>query len=143
VFVPPCVFNATKKCDHCNEKVATPASDMSVRFIAILDLFKSARSHASGEKGGSIDLKCHLDPAVFVLPCVFNATENCADCYEGLTASTDKMNNSFIALLDLFERAQSHASGEKRGFIDLKCHLDLRGVRASMCVQRDGEMRSL
>ena len=67
------------------------------------------------KKSGSIDLTCHLDPAVFVPPCVFNATEKCADCDEGLTTPTDEVNVRFIALLDLFKSAQSHASGEKSG----------------------------
>ena len=94
------------------------------------------------KKSGSIDLDltCHLDPAVFVPPCVFNSTEKCDHCYEGLITPTDEVNVRLIALLDLLKSAQSNLSGERSGSIDLKCHLDLRGVRASMCIQRDREV---
>ena len=66
------------------------------------------------KNSGSIDLKCRLDLAVSVPPCVLNATERCADCYEGLATRTDEVNVRFMALLDLFTSAQSRVSGEKQ-----------------------------
>ena len=66
------------------------------------------------KKSRSIDLKCHLDPAVFVPPRVFNATEKCAHCNEELITRTVEVNVHFIALLGFFERAQGCVSGEKK-----------------------------
>ena len=66
------------------------------------------------KKSGSIDLTCHLDPAVFVPPCVFNATQKSAHCNEGLAIHAGEVYERFIALSSLFERAQGRVSGEKQ-----------------------------
>ena len=115
VFVPPCVFNATEKCADCYEGLDTPAGEVNVRFIALPGHCERAEGRVSGEKSGSTDLICRLDLALFVPPCVFNTTEKCADCYEGLTTPTDEVNLRFIALPGLCERAEGRVSGEKAG----------------------------
>ena len=61
----------------------------------------------------STDLKCHVDPAVCASPSVFNATEKCAHCNEGLAMHAGEVYVRFIALLGLFERAQGRVSGKK------------------------------
>ena len=55
---------------------------------------------------GSIDLKCHLDPAAWVLPGKINAMENCAHCNGRLTTLSGEVNMRFIVLLNLFDRSQ-------------------------------------
>ena len=55
---------------------------------------------------GSIDLKCHLDPAAWVLPGKINAMENCAYCNGRLTTLSGEVNMRFIVLLNLFDRSQ-------------------------------------
>ena len=89
------------------------AGEVSVHFIVLLSLFERAQGRVSGEKSRSIDLKYHLNPAVFVLPRVFNATELCAHCNEGLAMHAGKVYVRLIALLRLFERAQGRVSGKK------------------------------
>ena len=64
---------------------------------------------------GSIDLKCHLDPAAWVLPGKINAMENCAHCNGGLTTLSGEVNVQFIVLLSLFDRSQGRLRGGKTG----------------------------
>ena len=59
-----------ENCAHCNEELATPASEVNVRFIALPGLCERAQGRISGEKRGSTDLIWRLDPAVCVPPCV-------------------------------------------------------------------------
>ena len=65
------------------------------------------------KESGFIDLKCRLDLAVCVPPSVFNATEKCAHCNEGLAIHAGEVYVRFIALSSLFERAQGRVSGKK------------------------------
>ena len=62
-----------------------------------------------------IDLKCHLDPAAWVLPGKINAMENCAHCDWGLTIPLGEVNVPFIVLLSLFDRTQGRICGGKSG----------------------------
>ena len=71
-------------------------------------------------------------------PRVFNATEKCAHCNEGLAIHAGEVYVRFIALSSLFERAQGRVSGEKerRFFHHFFHHLhDLARV------QRDREVQ--
>ena len=61
------------------------------------------------------DLKCHLDPAAWVLSGKINAMENCARCEWGLTTLSGEVNVRFIALLSLFDRTQGRVRGKKAG----------------------------
>ena len=61
----------------------------------------------------STALKCHVDPVVCASPSVFNATEMCAHCNEGLAMHAGEVYVRFIALLGLFDRAQGRVSGKK------------------------------
>ena len=49
-------------------------------------------------------LKCHLDPAAWVLPGKMNAMENCAHCNWGLTTLSGEVNVRVIVLFSLFDR---------------------------------------
>ena len=51
--------------------------------------------------------------AVWVLPSVFNATEKCVHCHEGLATPTSEVNRRFIALSGLCERAQGRLGAKK------------------------------
>ena len=66
-------------------------------------------------KSGSIDLKCQLDPAAWVLPGKIDAIENCARCDLGLTTLSGEVNVRFIVLLSLLDRAQGRVRGGKAG----------------------------
>ena len=95
-----------------------------MRFIALLSLFDRAQGPVCGEKAGSSRLKCHLDLEPWVLPGEINAMENCAGCNEELATLSSEIDERFIALLSLFDRAQGPVCGEKAGSSRLKCHFD-------------------
>ena len=64
---------------------------------------------------GSTDLKCHLDPAAWVLPGKINAMENCARCDWGLITLSGDVNVQFIVLLRTFDCTLGRVRGEKAG----------------------------
>ena len=75
------------------------------------------------------DLRCHLDPAAWVLPGKINAMENCARCDWGLTILSGEVNVRFIALLSLFDRTQGRVCGGKaRRFVMFQRFILVRSV---------------
>ena len=92
----------------------TQSGEVNVRFIVLLSLFDRTQGRICGGKAGSTDLKCHLDPAAWVLPGKINAMENCARCDWELTTLSGEFNVRFIALLSLFDRTQGVFVVEKR-----------------------------
>ena len=101
------------------------SGEVNVRFIVLLSLFDRTQGRLCGGKAGSTDLKCHLDPAAWVLPGKISTIENCTCCDWGLNTMSGKVNVRFIVLLSLFDRMQVRVCGGKAGSTDLKCHLDL------------------
>ena len=95
----PGKVNAMKNCSRSNEGLATMPDEISVQFNAFLSHFDRTQGRACGRKAGrlSTDLKCHLDPAAWVLPGMINAMENCARCDWGLTTLSGEVNLRFIA----------------------------------------------
>ena len=107
--------NAMENCARCERGLTTMSGEVNVRFIVLLSLFDRTQGRVCGEKAGSTDLKCHLDPAAWVLPGKINAMENCARCDWGLTTMSGEVNVRFIVLLSLFYRSQGRVCGGKGG----------------------------
>ena len=111
----PGKINAMENCPRCEWGLTTMSGEVNVRFIVLLSLFDRSQGRVCGGKAGSTDLKCHLDPAAWVLPGKINAMENCARCEWGLTNLLSEVNVRFIALLSLFDRTQGRVCGGKVG----------------------------
>ena len=73
----------------------------------------TARKAPFVEEKPSSRLKCHLDPAVWVLPSELSALKNCAHCHEGLAKMPGEVIVKFIALLSLFDHTHSPVCGGK------------------------------
>ena len=71
-------------------------------------------------------------------PRVFNATEKCAHCNEGLAIHAGEVYVRFIALSSLFERAQGRVSGEKSGE---KSDVFFHHLHGLVRVQRDWKVQ--
>ena len=108
-------INAMENCARCDGGLTTLPGEVNVRFIALLSLFDRTQGRTCGGKAGRVDLKCHLDPAAWVLPGKINAMENCARCDGGLTTLPGKVNARFIALLSPFDRTQGRVRFGKVG----------------------------
>ena len=102
-------------CTHCNWGLITLYNEVNVQFIALLSLFDRTQGRVCGGKVGSTDLKCHLDPAAWVLPGKINAMENCANCNRGLNTLSGEINVRVIVLFSLFDRTQGRIRGGKAG----------------------------
>ena len=50
VLVPPSEFNATEKCDYCNDGCVALAAEVDGRFMALSGLCKRTQCRVSGEK---------------------------------------------------------------------------------------------
>ena len=114
-WVLPGKINAMEKCARCERRLTTMSGEVNVRFIVLLSLFDRTQGRVCGGKAGSTDLKCHLDPAAWVLPGKINAMKNCAHCHWGLTTLSGEINARFIMLLSLFDLTQGRVRGGKAG----------------------------
>ena len=88
----PGKINAMENCARCDWGLTKLSGEVNVRFIALLRLFDRTQGRICGEKAGSIDLKCHFDPAAWVLPGKINAMENCARCDWGHAILSGEVN---------------------------------------------------
>ena len=87
----PGKINAMENCARCDWGLTTLSGEVNVRFIVLLSLFDRTQGRVCGGKAGSTDLKCHLDPAAWVLPGGINAMKNCAACNEGLATTSGEV----------------------------------------------------
>ena len=102
-------------CAHCNWGLAILSDEVNVRFIVLLSRFDRTQGRVRGGKVKSSPLKCHLDPAAWVLPGKIKGMENCAHSYWGLTTLSGEVNVRIIVLLCLFDRTQGRVCGGKAG----------------------------
>ena len=54
VLVPPSMFNASKHCAYCVERLATSTGEVIVCFIALLSPFDRAQGRVGSEKSGRL-----------------------------------------------------------------------------------------
>ena len=69
-------INAMKYCARCNRGLTALSVEVYVRVIVLLSLFDRTQGRIRGGKVGRQSLKCHLDPAAWVLPGKLNAMKN-------------------------------------------------------------------
>ena len=62
-WVPLGNINAMENCARCDWGLTTLPGEGNVRFIVLRSLFDRTQGRICVWKSGSIDLKCHLDPA--------------------------------------------------------------------------------
>ena len=102
-----------ENCARCDWGLTTLPNKVNVRFIVLLSLFDRTQGRVRGGKSQTSPLKCHLDPAQWVLPGKINAMENCAHCNCGFTILSGEVNVRFIVLLSRFDRTQGRVRGGK------------------------------
>ena len=127
----PGEINAMENCAHCNWGLTTLPGVINKRFIVLLTLFDRTQGRVRDEKSQSSPLKCHLDPAAWVLPGMINAMENCAHCNWGLITLSGEVNVRFILLLSRFDRTQGRVRVRKAG--RLTCNVT--SIRRRGCFQ--------
>ena len=88
-----------ENCAYCNWGLILLSGKVNVRFIVLLSRFGCTQGRVRGGKVKSSPLKCHLDPAAWVLPGKINAMENCVHCNWGLTILSGEVNLRLILLL--------------------------------------------
>ena len=104
-----------ENCARCERGLITMSGEVNVRFIVLLSLFYCSQGRVCGGEAGSTVLKCHLEPAAWMLPGKINAMENCARCEWGLTTLSVEVKVRFIVLLSLFDRTQGRIRSGKAG----------------------------
>ena len=96
-----------------------------LRFITLFSRFHRTQGLVCGRKVGSNHLKCHLDPAAYVLPGEINSVEKCTGCNEEPATLSGEVDVRFIVRFSTFHCTQGLVCGRTVGSNHLKHHLVL------------------